>query len=89
MPSLFSSQDPSKALNGHYGAHIDGLGNPIDGELRQFERLQGGSDKNSTEGLVNHATAKKNSESASRDFPLDIVVQKEVDVRIAPGHPHE
>ena len=90
MPSLFSSQDPSKALSGHYGEHIDSFGTPVDRELRKFERLHNGSDKYSSEGLVNHATANKNTESISRDVPLDdIVVQKEVDVRIDPGHRHE
>ena len=83
LPSLFSSQDRSKSLEGRHGRHISALANPIDDHKKGFERLDNGQKVHSEEGLVSYATAKQISESASQDVPLDdIRVREDIEVQI-------
>ncbi len=80
IPSLFSSQDPSNPVHGQYGKHIGGSGKPVDGDIRQFERLKDGRNIQSRERLVLQTTATQTSDIMSDGIPLDdIQVRKDVD----------
>lgn len=85
MPSLFSSQDLSKPLHGKFGAHVGGLGNPVDGNVRRFKRLEDVENIQSRERLFTQTTATRTSDIMPQDIPLDdIQVRNDVDVQIEP-----
>ena len=81
VPSLFSSQDPSKPRRGQHGENIGGV-RIVDADARRFERLEDGKNVHSRERLVSQTTATRTSDIISQDVPLDdIQVRREVDVQ--------
>ena len=82
IPSLFSTQDPSKPVGGGRGEHIGGLGNPVDGDIMHIQRLVDPGDRKSQERLVHTTTVSRTSNRMSEEIPLeDIRVRDEVEVQ--------
>lgn len=82
IPSLFSTQDPSKPVGGGHGEHIGGLGSPVDSDVMHIKRLVDPGDKTSQERLVHITTVSRTSNMMSEEIPLDdIRVRDEVEVQ--------
>ena len=82
IPSLFSTQDLSKPIDGGRGEHIGGLGNPVDSDVMHIRRLVDPGDKTSQERLVHTTTVSRTSNIMSEEIPLeDIRVRDEVEVQ--------
>ena len=83
IPSLFSTQDPSKPVGGGHGEHIGGLGSPVDSDVMHITRLVDPGDKTSQEILVHTTTVSRTSNTMSEEIPLeDIRVRDRDEVEV-------